>query len=111
MGPPPRSLAAEAHGCFMVRILDGSNRLQGRGAMLAPKGGLPSDGQEAKPLARQKTPRRGGMPGPMNGPGRTMMRDSIRQESSTHASRQDRLKRSEERRVGKECRSRWSPYH
>ena len=22
-----------------------------------------------------------------------------------------RLKRSEERRVGKECRSRWSPYH
>src|ERR1017187_605714 len=23
----------------------------------------------------------------------------------------DRLKRSEERRVGKECRSRWSPYH
>ena len=23
----------------------------------------------------------------------------------------DRAKRSEERRVGKECRSRWSPYH
>ena len=23
----------------------------------------------------------------------------------------DRLVRSEERRVGKECRSRWSPYH
>ena len=23
----------------------------------------------------------------------------------------DRMKRSEERRVGKECRSRWSPYH
>src|SRR5574341_2693271 len=23
----------------------------------------------------------------------------------------DRLNRSEERRVGKECRSRWSPYH
>ena len=23
----------------------------------------------------------------------------------------NRLKRSEERRVGKECRSRWSPYH
>src|SRR5256886_15787645 len=23
----------------------------------------------------------------------------------------DQLKRSEERRVGKECRSRWSPYH
>ena len=27
----------------------------------------------------------------------------------THAYRN--LKRSEERRVGKECRSRWSPYH
>jgi len=24
---------------------------------------------------------------------------------------QEDLKRSEERRVGKECRSRWSPYH
>ena len=23
----------------------------------------------------------------------------------------DRIKRSEERRIGKECRSRWSPYH
>ena len=23
----------------------------------------------------------------------------------------EELKRSEERRVGKECRSRWSPYH
>ena len=23
----------------------------------------------------------------------------------------DKLRRSEERRVGKECRSRWSPYH
>src|SRR5690349_24250890 len=25
--------------------------------------------------------------------------------------RADKMKRSEERRVGKECRSRWSPYH
>ena len=24
---------------------------------------------------------------------------------------EERLSRSEERRVGKECRSRWSPYH
>ena len=24
---------------------------------------------------------------------------------------EDHVKRSEERRVGKECRSRWSPYH
>ena len=28
-----------------------------------------------------------------------------------HYSPQDRETRSEERRVGKECRSRWSPYH
>src|SRR2546430_3533564 len=27
------------------------------------------------------------------------------------AHRADRTERSEERRVGKECRSRWSPYH
>ena len=29
----------------------------------------------------------------------------------TKAKEIERLKRSEERRVGKECRSRWSPYH
>ena len=42
MGPLPRSLAAEAHGCFMVRTSDGSNRIQGRGARFARTGGLPS---------------------------------------------------------------------
>src|SRR6266851_6787520 len=31
---PPRSLAVEANDCFMVRIPRGSNRIQGRGAML-----------------------------------------------------------------------------
>ena len=31
-------------------------------------------------------------------------------EESRDKSRDD-LRRSEERRVGKECRSRWSPYH
>src|SRR5215208_593702 len=35
MGPPPWSLAAEAHDCFMVRIFRGSNRIQGCGAMLS----------------------------------------------------------------------------
>src|SRR5260221_9689238 len=30
---------------------------------------------------------------------------------SLSASKKCRLRRSEERRVGKECRSRWSPYH
>jgi hypothetical protein len=34
MGPPPRSLAAEAIDCFMVRVRYKSNRIQGRGAML-----------------------------------------------------------------------------
>ena len=29
----------------------------------------------------------------------------------TRISEESHLKRSEERRVGKECRSRWSPYH
>ena len=38
MGPPPRSLAAEANGCFMVRPPRGANRIQGRGAILcAPR--------------------------------------------------------------------------
>jgi len=38
MGPPPRSLAAEAYDCFMVRTRQGSNRIQGCGAMLrAPR--------------------------------------------------------------------------
>src|SRR3954454_8595522 len=105
MGPPPRSPAAEAHGCFMVRIPGGSDRIQGRGARLAPEGGLPSEESISKAARKEKTPRRGGMPGPLNGPGRTMMRDRMRQESSTHASRQDR--------PGLRCRPRWStaPWH
>jgi len=32
MGPPPRSLAAEANDCFMVRLRQGANRIQGCGA-------------------------------------------------------------------------------
>src|SRR5580700_10904205 len=43
MGPPPRSLAAEANGCFMVRVGRGPNRIQGCGARDAPDSGLPSD--------------------------------------------------------------------
>ena len=31
--------------------------------------------------------------------------------SITHLTLTGKLNRSEERRVGKECRSRWSPYH
>src|ERR1035441_8883320 len=33
------------------------------------------------------------------------------QRAAVAIGRQLRLERSEERRVGKECRSRWSPYH
>ena len=32
-------------------------------------------------------------------------------ETLSDAIRESGVKRSEERRVGKECRSRWSPYH
>ena len=38
-----------------------------------------------------------------------MQRDRIEAERSAGQAAQ--AKRSEERRVGKECRSRWSPYH
>ena len=39
--------------------------------------------------------------------------NNLRKEMTKHESPQKRgvLLRSEERRVGKECRSRWSPYH
>src|ERR1700686_1244140 len=43
MGPPPRSLTAEANSCFMVRVPYGPNRIQGCGASIAPERGLPSD--------------------------------------------------------------------
>jgi hypothetical protein len=42
MGPPPRSFAADAHDCIMVRPL-WTYRIQGCGAMIAPHGKLPSD--------------------------------------------------------------------
>ena len=37
--------------------------------------------------------------------------DVIGGRSSVYERRISRARRSEERRVGKECRSRWSPYH
>src|SRR6202171_147677 len=43
MGPPPRSLTAEANSCFMVRVPHGPNRIQSCGASIAPERGLPSD--------------------------------------------------------------------
>jgi len=41
MCPPPRSLAAEANGCFMVRTPQGSNRIQGCGAGFRALAGSP----------------------------------------------------------------------
>src|SRR5258708_28174183 len=43
MGPPPRSLTAEANSCFMVRVQHGDNRIEGCGASIARERGLPSD--------------------------------------------------------------------
>src|SRR2546427_4829749 len=45
---------------------------------------------------------------------RTVVESAGRRASQSQCSRRqsrDCCKRSEERRVGKECRSRWSPYH
>src|SRR5215210_5547035 len=85
MGPPPRSLAAEALGCFLVRITSGSNRIQDRGAMIAPDGGLPSDCQcknlqpregartrtgHLKTSLTLKSPDKGRVPG-LSAPGRS----------------------------------------
>src|SRR5688572_32771258 len=38
-------------------------------------------------------------------------RGSERRDEERRGERGERRERSEERRVGKECRSRWSPYH
>src|SRR2546425_10287918 len=40
-----------------------------------------------------------------------LLYDSFREPLPAGLRTQQRLSRSEERRVGKECRSRWSPYH
>src|SRR5258706_246306 len=47
-----------------------------------------------------------------HGVGRAIL-GSVRDRGSAQLQRrgEDRSRRSEERRVGKECRSRWSPYH
>ena len=42
---------------------------------------------------------------------RSNMRNNSEQSEDEQNLEEDKLCRSEERRVGKECRSRWSPYH
>ena len=63
MGPLPRSLAAEANGCFMVRLPRGANRIQGRGAILrapwrAPLGSFAIPGASLQPGQRAEAPPR-----------------------------------------------------
>ena len=41
----------------------------------------------------------------------TYIRDFFKQDENSGNSKYEAIHRSEERRVGKECRSRWSPYH
>src|SRR5580693_8231135 len=55
MGPPPRSLAAEANGCFMVRVRRGPNRIQGCGARDAPDSGVPSDQSKHAPTIGEQS--------------------------------------------------------
>ena len=43
--------------------------------------------------------------------GKTTLVDQMLKQSGTFRENQAVEERSEERRVGKECRSRWSPYH
>ena len=47
MGPPPRSLAAEANDCFMVRAMQGSTEYKVAGAWRA-QSGLPSDDDDER---------------------------------------------------------------
>src|ERR1700738_2264267 len=42
MGPPPRSFAADAHGCIMVRVL-GPTEYKVVARLIARASGLPSD--------------------------------------------------------------------
>jgi len=42
MGPPPRSFAADAHDCIMVRVL-GPTEYKVVARLIAPERGLPSD--------------------------------------------------------------------
>ena len=49
MGPPPRSLAAEANDCFMVRTPPGPTEYKVVARCLAPNGGLPSDHRAGQP--------------------------------------------------------------
>src|SRR2546427_12858054 len=58
--------------------------------------------RQPKSLRKQSGKKPGGQEGH---PGKTLMFSACPDEVMVHAVR------SEERRVGKECRSRWSPYH
>src|SRR5258708_19278538 len=58
-------------------------------------------------VAPSSTPTRG-----RRDPARSVRSDATRSRTTTvKGSPSEAARRSEERRVGKECRSRWSPYH
>lgn len=52
MCPPPRRLALEANGCFMVQVPRGPYRIQGCGAIIAPQWRAPPGILEASIVAR-----------------------------------------------------------
>ena len=60
-------------------------------------------------LARPSSPRGTRERGGMRGVSSASSSDSESTDSGSQS--EDEQNRSEERRVGKECRSRWSPYH
>ena len=46
-----------------------------------------------------------------NAQARQIRQNELARKNAIQRYASEQLKRSEERRVGKECRSRWSPYH
>jgi len=53
MGPPPRSFAADAHGCIMVRVPRDPPNTSSRREIRAADGELPSD-RHARITARPR---------------------------------------------------------
>ena len=55
MCPPPRRLALEANGCFMVQVPRGPYRIQGCGAIIAPQWRAPPGILNASIVARARS--------------------------------------------------------
>src|SRR2546425_12633646 len=85
--PPPRRGPPPPHHARLGRDESAVSPPAPGGAALRP-----ARSHDARPLHARLRPRRAGL-------------------RRLHARHRTRDPRSEERRVGKECRSRWSPYH